>query len=85
MMFEPPELSRRPVQLRTRPSWVAPTIVGPLSPSKRDHGISTPVYRLDGKTWRYTWKTTKSMAGSVWQIGTTLDDGETHIVTIALR
>ncbi|MFF5235283.1 PxKF domain-containing protein [Dactylosporangium sp. NPDC000521] len=78
------------IQPASAPIWLTPERGAPTSLPVGESVYDLPsdsgaTYRLADDQWQYNWKTTKQQAGYYWRIGVRLDDGETHVVTIALR
>ena len=78
------------VQTTVAPTWLLPAQGGATSMPVDESVYSlasdsgqTFRYDTSGRHYQYNWKTAKG--GSFWRIGVTLDDGETHYVSIALR
>jgi hypothetical protein len=80
----------QPIQPVSPPVWLTPAKGGPTTLPIDENVYDLPsdsgsTYRYTNGQWQYNWKTDKAQAGYYWRIGVQLDDGETHLVTIALR
>lgn len=83
-----------PVQASSAPAWLSPA-QGSAVPSSTAVDESTydvpassgSVFKWDATSQQYVYnyKTDKNQSGHFWRIGLTLDDGSTHVVSIALR
>jgi hypothetical protein len=80
------------VQASAPPQWVVPIAGSPIVGLPGELLFTEPettgtTYRWDsgGQQYTYTWSTKGIATGLGYRVGVTLDDGETHWVTIGLR
>jgi hypothetical protein len=80
------------VQANRAPQWLTPTMGSPTTALVgellfTDPETSGSEYRWDagGQQYQYNWSTKGSTLGYQYQVGVTLDDGQTYVVTIGLR
>jgi hypothetical protein len=80
------------VQANRAPQWLTPTMGSPTTALVgellfTDPETSGSEYRWDagGQQYQYNWSTKGSTPGYQYQVGVTLDDGQTYVVTIGLR
>ena len=90
LKFQLKNASGQVVQATVAPQSLAPVSLGKSNLAVNETATATAAtsgsdYVWDGTQYQYNWKTTKSMAGSYWQVGALLNDGTTQTVIISLR
>ena len=90
MKFQVRNAAGAVVQTNTAPTWLTPvkgssTAAAVNETAYTTTGTASGTYVWDGTQYQYNWKTDKTMAGSYWRVGVSLDDGQTYYVTIGLR
>jgi len=90
MKFQLKNAAGAVIQAGTAPKWLVP-VKGSATAAAVNESAYTATetvggtYTWDGTQYQFNWKTDKTMAGSYWRAGVTLDDGQTYYVNIGLR
>lgn len=90
MKFQLKNAAGQVVQAGSAPKWLTPVKGGTTSAAVNESAYTSTetvggAYTWDGTQYQYNWKTDKSMVGSYWRVGVSLDDGQTYFVNIGLR
>ncbi|KRB43106.1 hypothetical protein ASD90_22280 [Terrabacter sp. Root181] len=90
MKFQLKNAAGTVIQAGTAPKWLVP-VKGSATGAAVNESAYTATetvggtYTWDGTQYQFNWKTDKTMAGSYWRAGVTLDDRQTYYVNIGLR
>ncbi|GGN09749.1 hypothetical protein GCM10009721_42070 [Terrabacter tumescens] len=90
MKFQLKNAAGQVIQAGSAPKWLNPVKGGATSAAVNESAYTAAetvggTYSWDGAQYQYNWKTDKTMAGSYWRVGVSLDDGQTYYVNIGLR